>query len=238
MTLKSLKNKRFISTILVLIIMVVTFSPAFAEGEDFLVEKTNNPNMVKVTDGEKVSYVEAIGEGKSIIKSENMELLYTVELEKSENKIILKDEKSGQASVIGSFSENNELHNQDCNKDSCNKDLEEVKTNRISFPTPWELRDECIDGYTKIDTANKTIILSILAAILGLPFGQAGNAATVAGLIAQRVYAGQEDYYYRKCWYQREIAPYTKEFKTIVTMYEDSRHTRYIGEYVSEHSRQ
>ncbi|SHF22918.1 hypothetical protein SAMN02745784_03232 [Tissierella praeacuta DSM 18095] len=238
MTFKSLKSKRLISTILIFIMMIVTFSPTFAEREDFLIEKTNNPNIVKVTDGGIISYIESIEEGKSIIKSEDMELLYTVELEKRGGNIILKDEKLGQTSIIGSFSEDNKLQNQNCNKDSYNENLKKVKTNRASFPTRWELRGECIDGYTKIDTANKTIILSILAAILGLPFGQAGNAATVAGLIAQRVYAGQEDYYYRKCWYQREIAPYTKEFKTVVTMYENSSHTKYIGEYVSEHSRQ
>lgn len=152
-----------------------------------------------------------------------MELLYTIET--SENKIILKDEKSGQTSVIGSFYENQH----------CNKNLEEVKTNRISFPTPWELRGECVNGSTYIDKADKKVIVGILAAIIGVAAGTVGAAvAGMVTLIYDRVLAGQKDFYYRKCWYHREVAPYEKEYKTVVTMYEDSNHNRYIGEYVSE----
>lgn len=222
--LKFYNNKKVVSVLLVLIMMLININTSFAREEVFLIEKTNNPNIIKVIDGTNINYIEVIKDGETIVKSENMDLLYTIRT--SENKIILTDEKLRKTSVIGSFSDS--IQNQ-------NKNLNRI--NPYSFPTPWELRGDCVDGSTTIDKADKTIIVGVLATLVGAASGGA-IAANIVTLIYNRVLAGQKDYYYRKCWHQREIAPYTKEFKTVVRMYEDSSHNKYIGQFISEHSRQ
>lgn len=212
--------KKLLSMVLVSILVISMGINAFATEtgkiENFSIERTNNPNMIKVIDGDQINYVEVIKEGESVIKSENMELLYTVKA--FNNKILLEDKKLKQTSIIGTFSENIQDKNM-CSNSKANHPIG-------PDPTDWRLMNE-IHGSTKIDKANNVIIIAVLGALVGGPIG--GKVGGIVSAIYNRINAGQEDFYYKKRWYERNTGGYDKEYKKNLYMYADASHSNFLG---------